>query len=421
VLLLLTFRPDFEPPWPARAHLLPVALGRLGRRQAKELVAAAAGEVLPGDVVDRLAVRSDGIPLFVEELAKGVLESGPNLARSLSGLEIPETLEDSLMARLDRLGEAKQVAQLGAAIGREFPYALLARVAPMKEAALREGLARLVEAELVYPRGLPPKATYTFKHALVQDTTYQSLLESQRREMHGRIADAMEQHFPERVGREPEAIARHCDAVGRTALAIGHYQRAGERASQLSAHEEAIGQLQRALELLGTLPETRERDRQELRLLARDRAGARGEVPRAAGRDEPGPPAPRPGTARRGPRPPPARLRLVHRRLRDRPPEGRPGAARRALVGRRAGTPLRELGMGPKPSIPPPASGSSDLIDRADSRARLARLRASGRGRSSPPGARRALRPAAPPGAAGCRRRCRAGRCGARASRRPAG
>jgi tetratricopeptide (TPR) repeat protein len=217
-------------------------------------------------VVDRLAARSDGIPLFVEELAKGVVESGRDLAGSLSGLEIPETLHDSLLARLDRLGPAKQVAQLGAAIGREFPYALLEAIAPMKEVALREGLGRLLEAELVYQRGLPPKASYTFKHALVQDSAYHSLLESQRRELHGRIADALEKHFPERVAREPERIARHCDAAGRTAQAIGHYQRAGERASQLSANEEAIGHLRRALELLGTLPETRERDRQELRL-----------------------------------------------------------------------------------------------------------------------------------------------------------
>jgi predicted ATPase len=266
VLLVLTFRPDFEPPWPARGHLLPIALSRLSRRQARELVAAAAGAALPEPVVDQLAARSDGIPLFGEELAKGVVESGRDLTGSRSGLAIPETLQDSLMARLDRLGEAKQVAQLGAAIGREFPYALLEAIAPMKELALREGLGRLVEVELVYQRGLPPKATYTFKHALVQDTAYQSLLESQRRELHGRIADALEQHFPERVAREPEVMARHCDAAGRTAQAIGHYQRAGERASQASANEEAIGHLRRALELLATLPETRERDRQELGL-----------------------------------------------------------------------------------------------------------------------------------------------------------
>ncbi len=266
VLLLLTFRPDFEPPWPARGHVLPIALSRLSRRQAKELAAAASGEALTEPVVDQLAARSDGIPLFVEELAKGVVESSRDLTASLSGLEIPETLQDSLMARLDRLGEAKQVAQLGAAIGREFPYVLLEAVAPLKELALREGLGRLVEAELFYQRGLPPKATYTFKHALVQDAAYQSLLESQRRELHGRIADALEKHFPERVAREPEAMARHCDAAGRTPEAIGHYQRAGEGARQASANEEAIGHLRRALELLGALPETRERDRRELGL-----------------------------------------------------------------------------------------------------------------------------------------------------------
>jgi TOMM system kinase/cyclase fusion protein len=266
VLLLLTFRPDFEVPWQARSHLVAITLSRLSRRQAKELVAAAAREALPGEVVDRLAARSDGIPLFVEELAKDVVESGRDLAGSRSGLAIPETLQDSLMARLDRLGDAKQVAQLGAALGREFPYALLEAVAPLKELALREGLGRLVEAELVYQRGLPPKATYTFKHALVQDTAYQSLLESQRRELHGRIADALEKHFPERVAREPEAIARHCEAARRPAQAIGHYQRAGERAIQASANEEAIGQLRRALELLATLPEPRERARRELDL-----------------------------------------------------------------------------------------------------------------------------------------------------------
>ncbi len=136
----------------------------------------------------------------------------------------------------------------------------------MKELALREGLGRLVEAELLYQRGLPPKATYTFKHALVQDVAYQSPLESQRRELHGRIVDALEKHCPERVAREPEVIARHCEEAKRESTAIGHYQRAGQRASQASANEEAIGHLSRALELLGTLPETRERNQQELGL-----------------------------------------------------------------------------------------------------------------------------------------------------------
>ena len=267
VLVLMTFRPEFEPPWAARAHVLALGLNRLSRRQAKELAEAAVSrEALPNEVIDQLTARSDGIPLFVEELAKGVVESGRDLSASLTGLEIPETLHDSLMARLDRLGEAKEVAQLGAVLGREFPYALLEAVAPMKEMTLREALGRLAEVELLYQRGLPPKATYTFKHALVQDTAYQSLLESQRQELHGRIADALEQRFPERVTREPELIARHCEEAGRTAQAIGHYHRAGERAMPRGAFAEAVGHLDRAIELLRTLPESRERNQQELQL-----------------------------------------------------------------------------------------------------------------------------------------------------------
>jgi TOMM system kinase/cyclase fusion protein len=267
VLLLLTHRSEFEPPWPPRGHLLPIALSRLRRQQAKDMVAGAiASEALSDALVDAITTRSDGVPLFAEELAQGVVESGHDLTSSLSGLAIPETLQDSLMARLDRLGDAKEVAQLSAALGREFPYALLEAVAPLKETPLREGLGRLVEAELVYQRGLPPKATYTFKHALVQDTAYQSLLESQRTELHGRIADALEARFPERVAREPESIAHHCEEAGRTPEAIGHHRRAGERATRHFAHAEAIGHLHKALELLCTLPHSAERDRQELQI-----------------------------------------------------------------------------------------------------------------------------------------------------------
>jgi tetratricopeptide (TPR) repeat protein len=262
VLLMMTHRPDFEPPWPARGHVLALGLNRLSRHQSQDLVARATAEAaLPAELVERIASRSDGVPLFVEELAKGALEAGHT-----DSLDIPETLQDSLMARLDRLGDAKQVAQLGAAIGREVEYTLLEAVAPVSEAALREGLGRLVEAELVYRRGLPPRATYTFKHALVQDTAYQSLLESQRKELHGRIADALEARFPERVATEPEVVGRHCDEAGRTAQAIAYYQRAGERATQRWAPAEAVDHLHGALERLGTLPESAERDHQELEL-----------------------------------------------------------------------------------------------------------------------------------------------------------
>jgi tetratricopeptide (TPR) repeat protein len=265
VLLMMTHRPEFEPPWPSRAHLVPITLSRLSRRQAKNLIAGAiSGQTLPEHVADRIALRSDGIPLFVEELSKGLVEVGDT--DSISEHEIPETLQDSLMARLDRLGEAKEVAQLGATLGREFSYRLLEAVAPVKETQLREGLGRLVEAELLYQRGLPPKASYTFKHALVQDTAYQSLLESQRSELHGRIAEALEKQFPERVSREPEFLARHCEEAGRTAQAVGHYQRAAQRATLRWAQDEAIGHLHKAIELLGTLPESIERNQHELQL-----------------------------------------------------------------------------------------------------------------------------------------------------------
>jgi tetratricopeptide (TPR) repeat protein len=260
VLLLLTFRPDFEPPWPLHAHLQPIALNRLRRREARILAAdAISGVALPEALLDTIAERSDGVPLFVEELAKGVMDTA-------SERTIPETLQDSLTGRLDRLGAAKQVAQLGAALGREFPYALLEAVVPMKAGALQEGLARLVEAELVYQRGLPPGATYTFKHALVQDSAYESLLESQRRELHGRIADALEQRFAERVAREPERLARHCEKAGRVEDAIAHYQRAAESATQRFAQAEAIAHLNEAIALLGTLAASPERKQQELQL-----------------------------------------------------------------------------------------------------------------------------------------------------------
>ncbi len=262
LLLVMTHRPDFEPPWSARGHVLPIALSRLSRRHAQALIASAIAEAgLPEEMIERIAERSDGVPLFVEELAKGVVEAG-----SGDSVEIPETLQDSLMARLDRLGEAKLVAQLASAVGREFEYGLLEAVAPLSETALREGLGRLVSAELVYQRGLPPKAIYTFKHALVQDTAYASLLESQRKDLHGRVADALEARFAERVAREPEVLARHCEAAGRTAQAINHYQEAGERAAQRFAHGESVAHLQRAIELLGHQPESAARNQQELRL-----------------------------------------------------------------------------------------------------------------------------------------------------------
>jgi predicted ATPase len=202
------------------------------------------------------------VPLYVEELTKAMAEPGAG-----RGMEaIPASLADSLMARLDRLSAAKEVAQRAAVLGREFGYPLLAAMVGMGEAALRQGLGRLVDAEILFARGEPPAATYTFKHALIQETAYQSLLKRTRQQLHARVAEVLEERFPERVASEPEVIARHYDQAGLAVPASAHYQRAGERATQRSANEEAIGHLRRALALVETLPETRERQQRELGL-----------------------------------------------------------------------------------------------------------------------------------------------------------
>jgi class 3 adenylate cyclase/predicted ATPase len=262
VLLLATARPEFTPPWPARSNLTTVQLARLTKRQARDMIATLAGTALPAATLDALVARADGVPLYVEELTKAMVESGA--ARGVEA--IPASLADSLMARLDRLSTAKEVAQRAAVLGREFGYPLLAAMVGMDEAALRHGLGRLVDAEILFARGEPPAATYTFKHALIQETAYQSLLKRTRQQLHARVAQVLEERFPERVASEPEVIARHYDQAGLAAQAITHYQRAGERATQRSANEEAIGHLRRALALVGTLPETRERHQMELGL-----------------------------------------------------------------------------------------------------------------------------------------------------------
>ncbi len=275
VLTVLSFRPDFEPPWPARSHITPLAVKRLPRRQAASLIGGMTRDVpLPGAVVERVVERADGVPLFIEELTKMVLESDLveeregryELTGPLTELRIPDTLQDSLMARLDRLDAGKEVAQLGAALGREFFYELLRTVSLQKEPRLQAGLAQLVDAELLYQRGALPDAEFTFKHALIQETAYQSLLRSVRQQFHARIARVLEEHFPERAQSEPEVVARHFDEAGLAEPAIAHYQRAGELATQRSANEEAIGHLRRALTLVATLPETRERHQRELGL-----------------------------------------------------------------------------------------------------------------------------------------------------------
>ena len=223
ILALCTFRPDFSPPWTGRAHLTQVTLPRLPRRQAAEMVGRVAhGKTLPAEVMEQVIARTDGVPLFVEELTKMVLESGLlqereeryELTGPLPPLAIPTTLHDSLMARLDRLAAVKALAQLGATLGREFSYALLQAVSPWDEETLRRGLHQLVEAEFLYQQGLPPQATYLFKHALIQEAAYQSLLRSTRQQSHQRIAQVLEGRFPETAAMQPELLAHHYTEAG---------------------------------------------------------------------------------------------------------------------------------------------------------------------------------------------------------------
>jgi class 3 adenylate cyclase/predicted ATPase len=275
MLVLLTCRPDFRPPWTGRAQLTQVTLTRLPPRQAAEMTARVAhGKVLPSEVVEQVVAKTDGVPLFVEELTKMVLESGLlqeqeeryELTGSLPPLAIPTTLHDSLMARLDRLATVKSLAQLGATLGREFSYELLQAVAPWDEETLQRGLQQLVEAEFLYQQGLPPQATYVFKHALIQEAAYQALLRSTRQQHHQRLAQVLEGRFPHLCETQPELLAQHYTEAGLMTHAIPYWQRAGQRAIERSAYVEAISHLTRGLELCKRLPETIEHSRQELDL-----------------------------------------------------------------------------------------------------------------------------------------------------------
>src|SRR5712692_2218998 len=218
LLTILAFRPEFTPPWPSRSHLTHLTLQRLPRKQVEEIVEKIAGDkALPAAVVQQIVAKTDGVPLFVEELTKMVVESGLSVGATHASplpLAIPVTLHDALMARLDRLGPTKELAQLGATLGREFNYELLRAVSPVDETALQQGLRQLVEAELLYQRGLPPQATYLFKHALIQDAAYQSLLKSTRQQYHRQIAQVLEERFPETIEIHPELLAHHYTEAG---------------------------------------------------------------------------------------------------------------------------------------------------------------------------------------------------------------
>ncbi len=267
-LLLITFRPEFEAPWWGMPDIATVSLGRLDRVQAETLVErVTGGRKLPAEVLEQIVAKTDGVPLFVEELTKNVLESGllieePDRYRldgPLPPLAIPSTLQDSLMARLDRLAAAKEIAQIGAAIGREFSYALLHAVVGRDEASLRSALAQSEESELVFRHGAPPEARYSFKHALVQDTAYESLLKSRRQILHRRIAEILREKFPGVVDAEPELLAHHFTQAGLIELAIEYWGKAGDLALRRSAFKEAIAHLGKAIEMTEALTSAGER------------------------------------------------------------------------------------------------------------------------------------------------------------------
>jgi class 3 adenylate cyclase/tetratricopeptide (TPR) repeat protein len=275
VLLLITARSEFTVPWPSYSHMTTIPLTRLGRREGAALVErVTSGKQLPKEVMDEILARTDGVPLFIEELTKTVLESGLLqerdgqyvLERPLPPLAIPTTLHASLMARLDRLAPVREVAQIGAVAGREFHYELLSAVAGLPRERLDEALHQLVRSELIFRRGESPHAVYTFKHTLVRDAAYAGLLKTRRVYLHAAIASALEQQFPELLQTQPETLAHHLTEAGLIEKAIGYWLQAGKNAALRSANLEAIAHLQRGIELTRRLPTDEGRDRSELDL-----------------------------------------------------------------------------------------------------------------------------------------------------------
>jgi predicted ATPase len=264
LLLLCTARPEFCAPWSQQKHHTRISVNQLSLRNVRIIVEQlAAKRELSEKAIDQVVQRTGGVPLFVEELTRAVLESdGNDLMKTI----IPASLNDLLMARLDRLGPAKDIAQLGAVIGNEFSYELIRALDPIPERDLQHGLNILTEAELLYEDGVPPHASYFFKHALIHDAAYEALLKSRRKELHSRIADVLVRRFSDRVGSAPELVAHHYTEAGLVPQAIPYWQRAGQLASQRSAHKEAISHLTSGLEALKTLPDTSERAQDELTL-----------------------------------------------------------------------------------------------------------------------------------------------------------
>ncbi len=274
VLLIVAFRPEFEAPWIGRPHVTALTINRLAQREVGAMIDRVVGDkLLPASIRQDIIERTDGIPLFVEEMTKAVLEAGSQVAAEHTAgavpspvVAVPASLHASLMARLDRLGPAKEVAQIGAAIGREFSHALLAAVVRKPEAELGSALDRLIVAGLLFRQGVPPHATYLFKHALVQDAAYGTLLREPRRALHARIAETLESEFPEIAERQPELLARHCTEAGLIEKAAGLWGKAGQRSLERSALVEAAAQVTLALDQIAVLPGTPALRREQIKL-----------------------------------------------------------------------------------------------------------------------------------------------------------
>jgi class 3 adenylate cyclase/tetratricopeptide (TPR) repeat protein len=275
ILVIITFRPEFMPPWLGRPHVTMLNLNRLPpRRRAEMITHVTGGKALPKGIADQIVDRTDGVPLFIEELTKSVVESGVvtvvgdhyAAAGPVTPLAIPASLHASLLARLDRLAPTREVAQIGAALGRSFSHELISAIAPMPQQQIDDALAQLVTAELIFRRGMPPDAEYSFKHALVQDAAYSTLLRSRRQQLHARIVTTLESRFPEIVAAEPTILAQHCTEAGLDEKAVNYRLKAGQQAVGRSAMAEAVAQLEKGLGLLTTMPLGPERQQQQLDL-----------------------------------------------------------------------------------------------------------------------------------------------------------
>jgi class 3 adenylate cyclase len=275
VLVIITFRPEFAPPWIGRPHVMLITLSRLPpRRRAQMIGYMTGGKALPKEIADQIVDRTDGVPLFVEELTKAVIESGIvtdagdryAAAGPVGPLAIPTSLHASLLARLDRLAPTREVAQIGAALGRSFSYELISAVTQMPRQQIDDALAQLVTAELIFRRGTPPDAEYTFKHALVQDAAYSTLLRSRRQQIHARITATLERQFPEIAAAQPALMAQHCAEAGLNEQAIVNWHKAGQQAVSRCAMTEAVAQLQKGLNQLASLPDNSRREALELDL-----------------------------------------------------------------------------------------------------------------------------------------------------------